>query len=162
MSAQQDVTAELGLAPGEDMGASEWLVVTQEHINKFADATLDQDPMHVDPQWCREHGPFETTVAFGFLSLSLITHFSHQARQWPAGSYALNYGLDKVRFVAPVPVGSRIRGVFRFLGAERRPDGGWLTRTQVIVEIDGAEKPAVAAEWLGVVYLADAQQKRAI
>lgn len=142
------------------MGASEWLTVTQDHINRFADATLDQDPMHVDPEWCRAHGPFETTIAFGFLSLSLITHFSHQARPWTEGSYALNYGLDKVRFVAPVPVGSRIRGVFLFLGADHRPDGGWLTRTQVTVEIEGSTKPAVAAEWLGVVYPPQAQRAR--
>lgn len=154
MSAPPSLVDSLGLAPGEAMGASDWLVITQEHIDKFADATLDQDPMHVDPEWCRNHGPFPTTVAFGFLSLSLITYFSHQARPWPEGSYALNYGFDKVRFVAPVPVGSRIRGVFRFLGADLRPDGGWLTRTNVTVEIEGADKPAIAADWLGVVYRA--------
>ena len=161
MTSSKALQSEIGMAPGEDMGASDWLVVTQEFINKFADATLDQDPMHVDPEWCRAHGPFKTTISFGFLSLSLITHFSHQARPWPAGSYALNYGLEKVRFVAPVPVGSRIRGVFRFLGADRRADGGWLTRTEVTVEIEGSEKPAVAAEWLGVVYPAGSQAQAA-
>lgn len=160
MTTHLSVVDALGVAPGEELGASDWLVITQNHIDKFADATLDQDPMHVDPEWCRQHGPFPTTVAFGFLSLSLITHFSHQARPWPEGSYALNYGLDKVRFVAPVPVGSRIRGVFKFLGADPRADGGWFTRTQVSVEIEGADKPAVAAEWLGVVYPAASQTQR--
>lgn len=147
------------LRPGESFGTSDWLTVTQDDIDLFARATRDHDPMHVDPAWCREHGPFPTTIAFGFLSLSLITHFSHQARPWPEGSYALNYGFDRVRFVAPVPVGARIRGRFTYLGAEPRPDGSYLTRTGVVVEIEGEEKPAVAAEWLGVLYPPEAQRK---
>lgn len=146
---------------GADMGVSEWLTVTQEDIDLFARATHDQDPMHVDPDWCREQGPFPTTIAFGFLSLSLITHFSHQARPWPEGCYALNYGLDRVRFVAPVPVGSRVRGCFTFRAAEPRPDGSFLTRTDVRVEIEGSDKPAVVAEWLGVLYPPEAQRKMA-
>jgi acyl dehydratase len=134
---------------GSEMGVSEWLTVTQDDIDLFARATHDQDPMHVDPDWCREAGPFPTTVAFGFLSLSLITHFSHQARAWPEGAYALNYGLDRVRFVAPVPVGSRIRGRFTFRAAEPRLDGSLLTRTDVTVEI-------------GVLYPPEAQRKMSV
>jgi acyl dehydratase len=154
-----DPAEALGLTPGEVIGSSEWLSIGQEDIDLFGRITRDEDPMHVDPDWCRRHGPFPTTVAFGFLSLSLITHFSHQARAWPEGAYALNYGFDRVRFVAPVPVGSRLRGVFVFKGAEARGDGSFLTRTLVTVEIEGDARPAVVAEWLGVMYPPAAQRK---
>lgn len=108
--------------------------------------------MHIDPDWCRQHGPFPTTVAFGFLSLSLVTHMSHAAREWSPGVYGLNYGFDRLRFVAPVPVDSRVRGHFTLRAAEARVDGGVLTRTDVTVEIEGTDKPALVGEWLGVFY----------
>jgi acyl dehydratase len=145
-------------AAGE-VAVSPWHVITQGDIDLFARATHDPDPMHVDPDWCRIHGPFPTTVAFGFLTLSLVTYFSHQALSWPKDAYALNYGLDKVRFVAPVPVGSRVRGRFTTREAEPRPDGSQLTRTGVVVEIEGQERPAIVAEWLGVLYPPAAQRK---
>lgn len=144
--------ATLGVRPGDEIGTSPWITITQGDIDDFARVTRDPDPMHVDPAWAAEHGPFGTTVAFGFLSLSLITHMSHEAREWKPGTYGLNYGFDRLRFVAPVPVGSRVRGHFRLRSAEPRADGGLLTRTDVTVEIEGSEKPAVIGEWLGVFY----------
>ena len=151
----------LGVAPGEPIGTSPWLTISQTDIDDFARVTRDPDPMHVDPEWCRDKGPFPTTVAFGFLSLSLITHMSHQAREWASGTYGLNYGFDRLRFVAPVPVGSRVRGHFTLRSAEAREDGSLLTKTDVIVEIEGEERPALVAEWLGVFYPPGAQAKLA-
>lgn len=146
-----------GLEPGSAMGVSGWTRLTQEDFNVFGKVTRDEDPMHTDPDWCAAHGPFPTTISFGFFTLSLLTGFSHQASPWPEGAYAINYGFDRVRFLAPVPVNSRVRGHFTFLGAEARSDGGFLTRMEVTVEIEGVDKPALVAEWLGLVYPPDAQ-----
>ena len=137
------------LSAGTDLGASPWVTITQDDLDRFADVTRDHDPMHVDPVWAAQTGPFGTTVAFGFLTLSLITHFSHQVQGWPAGGYALNYGFDRVRFVTPVPVGARVRGHFTLMSSEPRQDAT-LTRTAVTVEVEGHDKPAVVAEWLGL------------
>lgn len=150
---------EMGLRVGETLGVSPWITVAQADIDDFARVTRDPDPMHVDPEWCAAHGPFPTTIAFGFLSLSLITHMSHAAREWAEGTYALNYGFDRVRFVAPVPVGARIRGHFTLISAKPRPDGSVQTTTAVVVEIDGEDRPAVTADWLGVFYPPSVQRK---
>ena len=141
----------LSLRPGQDLGTSPWLTLTQDDLDRFADVTRDHDPMHVDPVWAASSGPFPTTVAFGFLTLSLLTHFSHQVGGWPAGGYALNYGFDRVRFVTPVPVGARVRGRFRLVSTEPRGDA-LLTRTAVTVDVEGSEAPALVAEWLGLFY----------
>lgn len=138
---------------------SDWVTVTQGDIDLFAKVSRDPDPMHIDPQWAAEKGPFPTTVAFGFYTLSLITHMSHASGLWSDDVYALNYGFDRLRFVAPVPVGSRIRGRFEPGPAETRPDGSFLTRTAVTVEIEGHDRPALVADWLGVAYPPHAQRK---
>lgn len=145
--------------PGTELGVSPWHVITQDDIDLFARATHDHDPMHVDPDWCARKGPFPTTIAFGFLSLGLTTHLSHEAGIWPPDAYALNYGFDRVRFVAPVPVGSRVRGRFTFLGATPRVDGTVLTRTGVVIEIEGESRPAVSGEWLGLMFPPEAQRR---
>lgn len=155
----EEVLGELGMVVGEAIGCSPWITVTQNDIDAFAEVTRDPDPMHIDPQWCAEHGPFPTTVAFGFLTMSLITHMSHTAREWPAGVYALNLGFDRLRFIAPVPVGSRIRGCFRLEDASLREDGSVRTVTAVEVEIEGHDRPALAGSWLGVFYPPAAQAK---
>lgn len=143
--------AGLTLVPGQDLGTSPWLTITQDDIDRFAEVTRDHDPMHVDPAWATSSGPFPTTIAFGFLTLSLITHFSHQADGWPVGGYALNYGLDRVRFLTPVPVGARVRGRFRLISTAER-HGALLTRTAVTVDVQGQDRPALVAEWLGLFY----------
>ncbi|GAB5482616.1 MAG: MaoC family dehydratase [Parasphingorhabdus sp.] len=157
--ALESALKELDLKEKGPIGTSPWITITQEDIDGFGKVTRDLDPMHVDPEWCAAKGPFPTTIAFGFLSLSLITHMSHEAREWTEGTYALNYGFNKVRFVAPVPVGSRVRGHFTFMSAKPRDDGSILTTTAVTVEIDGEERPAVTAEWLGVFYPPSIQKK---
>ena len=149
----QSALQELDLQETGPIGTSPWITITQDDIDPFGAVTRDPDPMHIDPEWCRERGPLPTTIAYGFLSLSLITHMSHEAREWAKGTYALNYGFDRVRFVAPVPVGARITGHFSFVSAKSRDDGSILTTTEVSVEIDGEERPALTAEWLGVTTL---------
>lgn len=141
---------------------SDWIDVTQQDIDLFGHVTRDPDPMHTDPVWAADKGPFPTTVAFGFYTLSLVTHMSHSAGVWTdPDAYALNYGFDRLRFVAPVPVDSRVRGRFEPGASEPRPDGSLLTRTKVTVEIEGHERPALVADWLGVAYPANAQRKLA-
>jgi acyl dehydratase len=139
--------------PGQELGTSEWLTVTQEMISKFGDATIDQDPMHVDPAWAAK-GPFGHTIAFGFLTMSLLTHLMHRvqgtdsSRYDPAQGYYLNYGFDRVRLVAPVPVDSRIRATFKV--NEIRPDaqGRSIVKFGVEVHVEGGERVALVAEWL--------------
>ena len=141
---------------GQPIGTSAWLTVDQPLIDRFAAATLDPDPMHIDPGWCEANSPFRTTIAFGFLTTSLLTHFSHQALGWvnttgaDDGGYALNYGFDRLRLIEPVPVDSRIRAHFTLLEwTEVRP-GEVRSKYGVTVEIEGNRRPALAAEWLGL------------
>jgi len=143
-------------AVGQHLGTSDWFMIDQARIDAFAAATSDPDPMHVDPAWCAANSPFTTTIAFGFLTISLLTHLSHQAIGWvntgtaDTGGYVLNYGFDRVRLVEPVPVNSRIRAHFTLLElAEVRP-GEVRSKYGVKVEIEGKERPALVAEWLGL------------
>lgn len=141
--------------PGRVIGPSEWLTVTQEMIDSFGTATLDHDPMHVDPEWAAA-GPFGQTIAFGFLTVSLLTHMMHRAlgtdtgRYDPTKGYYMNYGFDRLRLVSPVPCGSRIRANFQVAGL--RPDSGSrsIVKFDVRVEVEGSERPAMVAEWLTV------------
>lgn len=137
---------------GTEIGVSDWHAVTQADVDRFADVTHDHDWMHVDPERARREGPYEGTVSFGFFTLSMLTCFSHQIGLWPEDAgYGLNYGLNRVRWIAPVPVGSRIRGRFVLTGFQPRK-GGFLSTTEATVEIDGGEKPAMVAEWLGLFF----------
>ncbi|MEO8448969.1 MAG: MaoC family dehydratase [Gemmatimonadota bacterium] len=150
---------------GDQLGTTPWFTIDQERIDLFAQATLDPDPMHVDPAWCAKYSPFESTVAFGFLTLSMLTYFSHQALGWlhdshaETGGYALNYGFDRLRFVAPVPVNSRIRAHFTLKDCVEVRPGELLNRFDVLVEIDGQAKPALAAEWLGLWVTAEGHRR---
>ena len=143
---------ELQLNIGKKIGTSEWLQIDQQRVNQFADVTDDHDRMHVDPVWARKHSPFSGTICFGFLTLSLLTRFSHEIVKWPTDetSYALNYGFDRVRFVAPVRVGSRIRCHMTLLEVEERSAGQILLKYGVEVEIENESRPALTAEWLGL------------
>jgi acyl dehydratase len=152
------VTALSGLKDriGQPIGSSNWFPIDQRRIDAFAEATADPDPMHIDPAWCAANSPFKTTIAFGFLTTSLLTHLSHQAIGWLNstsaydGGYALNYGFDRLRLIEPVPVGSRIRAHFTLLDyVETRP-GEARTKFGVTVEIEGRSRPALVAEWLGL------------
>lgn len=147
---------ELKSRVGEKLGVSDWLVVDQSLIEAFGRATLDSDPMHLDAAWCATYSPFKTTIAFGFLTLSLLTYFSHRALGWihedqpQGGGYGLNYGFDRVRLLAPVPVKSRIRAHFTLLASDEVRPGEIRSKYLVEVEIEGQEKPALVAEWLGL------------
>lgn len=134
-----------------DDRVSDWVLVEQTLIDQFASATLDADWLHIDPERARREAPFGGTIAHGFWSLSVLTHLLRNASgtDYPPGvRFALNYGFDRIRFPAPVPVGSRIRGRSRFLSLEGRADGTVLVKTENTVDIEGSEKPAVVAEWL--------------
>lgn len=141
---------------GQEIGLSDWLVIDQARIDEFSRATDDVDPMHIDPAWCEAHSPFHTTIAFGFLTLSMLTALSRQALGWAhdstveTGGYAINYGLDRVRFVAPVPVNARIRARFVMLESKELRPGERLNKFGVTVEIENQPRPALVAEWLGL------------
>ena len=147
--------AMLSAEVGQDLGRSDWLLVTQEIITRFGEATFDHDPMHVDPEWARK-GPFGRTVAFGFLTVSLLTYLLHQVlgttseRYDPRFGYYLNYGFDRLRLVAPVPVGSRIRGAFKVVDIRFDERNRKIVKFAVQVEIEGEERIAMVADWLAI------------
>lgn len=137
---------------GEEVGVSSWLPVDQQRIDAFADATEDHQFIHVDPA-AAAAGGFGGTIAHGFLSLSLLSRMGGEAMLLPEGmKMAVNYGLDRVRFLAPVKSGSRVRGRFVLDSVEEKAPGQWLMRHTVNVEIEGEPKPALTAVWLGLMY----------
>lgn len=129
---------------GQDLGRSDWFTVDQAKIDAFAHATGDQQWIHVDPQRAAA-GPFGATVAHGFLTLSLLPLMAASAFEVLDTRMGVNYGLDRVRFPAPVPVGSRVRGVFKLLRYEALDGGAQLT-TQVTMEREGSTKPVCVAD----------------
>src|SRR6478735_1388129 len=138
---------------GTDEGVGEWFEVTQEQINQFADVTHDHQFIHVDPERAKAT-PFGTTIAHGFLTLSMLTHLAAGASSLPPDPakyegvvMGINYGFNKVRFVSPVKVGSRIRARAVTSNAELKGNAVEVTRNFTI-EIEGEEKPALVAEWL--------------
>lgn len=138
---------------------SNWLTVSQDDIDRFADVTRDLDWMHIDPERVKTDSPFGTTIAFGFQTMSMLTWFSHDAGLWPeAIHHGINYGFDRMRLMAPVPVGSRIRGRFVLRDVENRPDGGVRATLGVTVEIEGKDKPALAGDWIVIFYPEEASQ----
>jgi acyl dehydratase len=157
---------EIGPKVGQEVGVSDWLRIDQPMIDAFASATLDPDPMHVDPEWSARFSPFRTTIAFGFQTISLLTFLSHQALKWTheassaGGGYGLNYGFDRLRLLNPVPVNSRIRARFTLLSQDEPNPGEVRTKLGVAVEIEGQEKPALVAEWLGLWIAGSAGHRR--
>jgi len=140
--------AELEAAEGLDLGTSDWESIDQKQIDLFAEATHDHQWIHVDPEMAAQ-GPFGTTVAHGYLSLSLLPYFVSQVLNVTDVRMGINYGTEKVRFTAPVPVGSQVRLKATLNGSERRGEGV-LYRLAVEIEIRDADKPAMVGE---VVYL---------
>lgn len=135
---------------GREVGVSRWFEVTQARIDAFADCTQDWQFMHVDPDKAAAT-PFGGTIAHGFLTLSLASAMSYDAVAPLEGvAMGVNYGFDKLRFLAPVPAGSRVRGRFKLLSAEDKGGGRWLLKHELTVEIEGGDKPALIAEWLGM------------
>jgi acyl dehydratase len=133
---------------GQEIGSSDWIEMTQERIDRFADATGDHQWIHVDPARARAQSPYGTTIAHGFLTLSLISSlFASAVRLELGGKMGINYGLNRVRFPAAVPAGARIRGRFTLVAVEEFESGAQFT-WGVTVEAEGSPKPCVAAEWI--------------
>ena len=132
---------------GEEIAVSEWFEISQERINTFADATDDHQWIHVDPARAATESPFKTTIAHGFLTLSLVPMLVRRAMKITNVRMAVNYGSNRMRFVAPVPSGSRVRGRFT-VGAVEEIGGGVQVTWNLTIERDGGDKPCVVAEWL--------------
>ena len=137
----------LGELVGRDVAVSEWIEVSQERINQFAEATEDRQWIHTDPERATRESPFRQTIAHGFLTLSLLSELMRLAVSVQGVRMGLNYGLNRVRFVSPVPSGSRIRGRFT-LSALEEIKGGAQATWGVTVEREGGDKPCCVAEWL--------------
>lgn len=135
---------------GTEVGVSRWIEVDQARIDAFAKITEDEQFIHVDPEAAKAT-PFGGTIAHGFLTLSLASAMSYDAVAPLEGVVmGVNYGFDKLRFLAPVPAGSKVRGRFKLLSAEDKGGGRWLLKHELTVEIEGGDKPALIAEWLGM------------
>jgi len=133
---------------GKEIGRGEWFEVDQDRIDAFADVTMDDQWIHTDRE-AAQRGPFGTTIAHGFLTLSLLSHLMGDAGIKPAGATLLvNYGSDKVRFLAPVKVGSRVRSVATLTGVREKSPGQYLLKQNVVIEIEGEDTPALVAEIL--------------
>lgn len=143
--------AEIRAAIGSEVGVSSWLLVDQARIHAFAEATDDRQFIHVN-ETAAAQTPFGGTIAHGFLSLSLLSAMGTEAMLLPEGlTMVVNYGLDRVRFLAPVRCGSRVRGRFTLDSVEEKAPGQILMRHSVTVEIERSDKPALSAVWLGLV-----------
>ena len=138
---------------GQEVGVSDWIDVPQAKIDAFAEVTGDHQFIHVNPELAAQT-PFGTTIAHGYLTLSLLSVMAYGALPGINGTrMGVNYGLNKVRFMAPVKSGKRVRGRFTLADVTQRPDGAWQTTVAVTVEIDGETKPALAAEWITLAYV---------
>lgn len=142
-----ETLAELSAQVGQVVGSSEWVTVTQAQIQQFADATGDQQWIHTDPERART-GPFGTTIAHGFLTLSLLPQFFEKTIAVRNARMAVNYGLNKVRFLSPVPVDSRLRAHFKLLQSDAIDGNGVQMLWEMSVERDGQTKPVCVAESL--------------
>ncbi len=149
-------TADLPALVGSELGVSEWLQIDQDRVNAFADATLDHQFIHIDEERAAMT-PFGGTIAHGFLTLSLLPYFLETSSVPIEGTLmAVNYGTDKVRFLQPVKVGSRVRARTVLGAADERRPGQWLLKEIVTVEIEGEEKPAMVAEALMLFFVGNA------
>jgi acyl dehydratase len=133
---------------GEEVGVSPWVEVTQERIDTFAKAIDDFQWIHVDPARAKSSA-FGGTIAHGFLTLSLLSHLSERTFSFSDRRMGVNYGLNRVRFTAPVPSGARVRARFTLHKFERLDDGGIQVTWNTVIEREGSDKPALVAEWLG-------------
>lgn len=138
---------------GQELGVSDWILVDQARIDAFAECTGDHQFIHVDPEKAKAT-PFGTTIAHGYLTLSLLSQMAYGAMPGIEGTkMGVNYGLNKVRFMAPVKSGRRIRGRFKLADVSERSAGVLQSTVEVTVEIDGEDKPALIAEWVTLAYV---------
>lgn len=157
MSAIDDALAAAEAKVGTETGVSDWITVDQAMIDAFAHVTHDEQWIHVDPVRAAAETPFGGTIAHGFLTLSLASRFAYDCfPDLPGQTMAINYGFNKLRFLAPVPSGSRLRGRFTLKSVRKRSASELLRENTLTVEIEGHEIPALVAEWLGMVVFAGA------
>jgi acyl dehydratase len=142
---------QLGEHVGRELGVSEWVVIEQSRIDAFAACTGDHQWIHVDVERAKRESPFHTPVAHGYLALAMIAPLSMEVGIIPKDAAAgLNYGIDKVRFLAPVPAGARVRLRVSLLGVEPREGGQTVMKTRNVLEVEGSEKPALIADTLAL------------
>ena len=140
---------------GKEIGVSSWHLLDQGRIDTYADVIEDHQFIHVDPERAKRETAFGNTVAHGFLTMSLLSIMSYEVMPVIAGTtMGVNYGFDKLRFISPVRSGKRVRGRFVLAEATLRKPKELLSRTNVTVEIEGEDKPALVADWLGLIYFA--------
>lgn len=140
---------------GKEIGVSSWHLIDQPRIDTYADVTEDHQFIHIDPERAKTETAFGTTIAHGFLTMSMMSVMSYEVMPAIAGTtMGVNYGFDKLRFISPVRSGKRVRGRFVLAEAKLRKPNELQSRTNVTVEIEGEDKPALVAEWLGLIYFA--------
>jgi acyl dehydratase len=138
---------------GSEVGVSDWILIDQARIDAFADVTEDPQFIHIDPDAAAKT-PFGGTIAHGFLTLSLLSRMAADAMLRPEGvKMGVNYGFERVRFIAPVRSGKRVRGRLRLVRFEEKKPGQWQFAHEVTVEIEGEEKPALVTEWIGLIFV---------
>ena len=148
MSAKSVSMRELESKVGQEVGVSPWLQVTQERIDLFAKAIDDPQWIHVDRERAKK-SPYGTTIAHGFLTLSLLSHLAESTFKYSDRKMGVNYGLNRVRFTAPLPSDSKVRARFKLLKFERIEENGVQVTWNVTLEREGGDKPVLVAEWLG-------------
>jgi len=145
--------ADLESVIGQDVGISDWALIDQDKINAFAEVTYDPYFIHTDPERAERETSFGGSIAHGFLTLSMLSAMAYDALPDIKGrTVGMNYGFDKIRFLSPVPAGSRIRGRFKIASVQRKP-GQVVVKYGVTVEIEGKDKPALAADWLTIAFV---------
>lgn len=151
MSAVQTATESQQALIGTEIGVSDWITVDQEMIDRFAETTLDDQWIHVDPERAAAETPFGGTIAHGFLTLSLASRMAYDCmKMLPGQTMGINYGLNKVRFLSPVRAGSRVRGRFVLKAVTPRGTDKLMRENTLTIEIEGTDTPALIADWLGL------------
>ena len=151
MTALQNALDSLTALVGTEIGVSGWITVDQKMIDAFADVTHDHQWIHVDPERARAESAFGGTIAHGFLTLSLASRFVAECLPpRPGQVMGVNYGFNKLRFLSPVPAGSRLRGRFTLLSIKARSDTELMRETRLTIDIEGRDTPALVADWLGL------------
>ena len=145
--------SKLNYIAGEEIGKSDWFTVTQDMFTEFETLTKSNDPLHMDPEWVRNNTNMDSTIAPGFLTVSLLPFFIQQFDITPEGYYALNYGFDKIRWPSPIPVNSDIRAVMSIKNVDSSGDSKKkiIITFNVVIEVKNSSKPAMIAEWLGAI-----------
>ncbi len=151
MAPREIAFADINSMVGQELGASDWHLVTQKDVNTFADVTRDHQWIHIDVERAAKESPYGTTIAHGYMTLSLVPYLMAQVWRVSGVKMGVNYGLNKLRFPSPVPVGKKVRAKAKLLGVED-VKGGVQVAVEVTIEVEGSDKPAAVAETLSRYY----------